>query len=44
MSRYLAFDFCAVLNKFCVDQGVPLDRDWRGEIRRYEKAVQGKRH
>ena len=33
----------AVWNKFCVDQSVPLDRDWMGEIRRYEEKVQRKR-
>jgi L-rhamnose isomerase len=33
----------AVWNKFCVDQGVPSDREWMNEIRRYEKTVQSKR-
>jgi L-rhamnose isomerase len=33
----------AVWNKFCVDQGVPLDHDWMVEIRRYEEKVQRKR-
>ena len=33
----------AVWNKFCVDQGVPMDREWMTEIRRYEKTVQSKR-
>jgi len=33
----------ALWNKFCVDQGVPMDREWVTEIRRYEKTVQSKR-
>jgi L-rhamnose isomerase len=28
---------------FCEKQGVPSDREWMTEIRKYEKAVQSKR-
>lgn len=33
----------AVWNMFCEEQGVPGDREWMTEIRKYEKAVQLKR-
>ena len=33
----------AVWDRYCLEQGVPLDCDWHGEIHRYERAVQSKR-
>jgi L-rhamnose isomerase len=33
----------AIWNKFCVDQGIPSDRELMTEIKRYEKTVQSKR-
>ena len=34
----------AVWNMFCEEQGVSSDHEWMIEIRKYEKAVQSKRH
>jgi L-rhamnose isomerase len=33
----------AIWNKFCEEQGVPSDREWMNEIRKYEKKVLSKR-
>jgi L-rhamnose isomerase len=38
-----ALPFGAVWNKFCLDQGVPSDRQWMTKIKLYEKTVQSKR-